>query len=444
MINRENRLVILAQGNIELSGHRVSVGIKDLHSLDGDRFCLTADQNCRLHRDLAAVAHGLVFLEAHHPIGGIGQRHPVVVRQINVGKAQLHQRLFSLGRAGHFNLLPAEAVHVDLDPGMSVRALHHRGLTGSSLRMETHRVAGRNVQRTEKQRRSGGIVTANAFLVILQEGDNHVGFLLHGLVELQIVDSRASDVLRHLLDDIGVVGRKSLLINDPLHIFLGFAVYVQVGAVGIGTERALVVAVCFGGLERVRDIVHRVVPYPEGSLRVALNLYVADRNITLDLVSIVRQHRELHQRKDPQGGRRSAGQLGEHRAQQEIRRHAVQELAVRLCFGPSLPGVITVGLHFQINIAVDLGLNLQDGRVHHIRIQLRLVVHAGLNGKRPVSLGGFGGHRHVLPVHRIDEGRRSRRILTQQIIKTQALADSFISLAKHGDSAAYGHHHEQR
>ena len=395
-----------------------------------DRF-LADQEHRRIHRDFKAITHGLVFLKASDLIGGIGLLC-AVKQQLHVGELKLHHGSVGLlvRAAGHLDLLPAEAVHVDLHPGMGVRALHHRGSSCGSLRMEAHRIAGRNAQGTEQQRCGGGVVTANALLVMLQEGDDHVGFGLHGLVELQIVDSRTSDVLSHLLYDIGIIGRKSLLINDPLHIIQGFPVYVQVSAVSVVAKRELVVAVCLGGTEAVRNLLHRVVPYEEGSLRVALDLDVADGNIALNPVGIVRQHRKFHQRKDPQGGHRHVGQLGEHSAQQEIRGHAVQKLAVRACLGPTLPSIVTVGLHLQINIAVHLGFNLQDGGIHQIRVQFSLIVHAGLNGKRPVSLGGFGRHGHVLPVHRIDEGRRSRRILTQQIIKAQALANGIILLTK--------------
>ena len=132
------------------------------------------------------------------------------------------------GEARDLHVAPAEALLVDLHPGVGVHALDGGGPSSRDVGHEAHGVAGGDAQGAVEQGCGGGEVAADALLVGPQEGQGHVGLAVQVLVIGQVIGGGILDVGGHLLDDIGIVLVKALLFDDEAKVFQGGFVHRQV------------------------------------------------------------------------------------------------------------------------------------------------------------------------------------------------------------------------
>ena len=275
--------------------------------------------------------------------------------------------LAARGRSRDLHVTPAEALLVDLHPGMGVGTLDGGGLPGSHIGHEAHGVAGGDTQGAVEESSGGGVVTADALLVGAQEGQGHIGLAVQVLIIGQVIGGGVLDIGCHLLNDVGVVFVKALLLDDELHVGQGCLVdgqiaplhVLRVGGVVGGEGAFRQGGVDVGGVGAVVEGIDLIV--------CAHCLDVAHLNLSQlrGGHDVVGDHANLHMGGDGDGIAREGGDLV-HEVVGEVVGGVAQLVdghAVHPRLVPALPVIVTEGLHFEVEGITHLGVDLHDGKL---------------------------------------------------------------------------------
>ena len=101
-------------------------------------------------------------------------------------------------------------------------------LIGFGRGQSTDGIAGGNAQRAVQQGGCRGVVAADAFMIFIQESDDHIASFVHGRVIVQVVIGGLLNVAGNFLDDSGGVFGKTVGLDDGIHVGHGFFVNGQI------------------------------------------------------------------------------------------------------------------------------------------------------------------------------------------------------------------------
>ena len=310
-----------------------------------------------------------------------------------------------VARARRLDGHPAVPVVVDFRPGVRVIVGHFHDFARCGTARIPNGVARGNAQRAQNERRCGGKVLADALLVVAEEGDDDILFIVERAAVILVVFRGVMHIARHIFDDVGIVGVKSLLPDDGLQILLrrtrhGEVVVVDETAVlpfrrrPLAPERAvwpaihLVEIIVEGALIR-----HGVVSPVEGVVGLPYITAPEHRMIRVGI------GRDVHRHLGIVGARPHRRERGGHAVLQPV---AVQRDAVDARFAPAAARVIAVAP--LLEIAVDGGIRTdgEDELPRGVRLSKGYLFRRLLLGPLEGKLKGRHVPRAVIGIGRID------------------------------------------